>query len=167
MRGFILRKMDNKIILRIITTVIIALPLILFLKSVFTKMLSMRRVDKRMDNDFFNKKWDFVLEMGDLDGFPDTEISIKFRRLLNDQEKAELKLIFKDWYDRCFSEINNIGSEFGGLMHYMGDIQFEGDIMSVWIDFGSVGVEEALNFLFEKLSQWNKGVIDKVVFGIN
>ena len=127
----------------------------------------MRRVDERMNNDPFNKKWDFVFETGDLDGFPDAEISIKFRRLLNDQEKTELKLIFKDWYHRCFRGINNTGSEFGGLMHYMGDIRLEGDIMSVWIDFGSVGVEAALNFLFEKLSQWNKGVIDKVVFGIS
>lgn len=109
--------------------------------------------------------WGYEFVEEDLDGYPDVHMSIELSRSLTEEEQSELKRMVDDWYDRGFKEVDANGSEFGGSMHYMGNVEFNNTEVSLYFDFGTVNAARAVGFFLQKLSDWNNGKIIKFTFG--
>lgn len=109
--------------------------------------------------------WGYKFIEGDLDGYPDAHMSIELSRLLTEEEQSELRQMVEEWHDRGFKEVNAAGSEFGGSMHYMGDVEFNNNKVLLYFDFGSVNTAQAFSFILQRLSDWNNGRIVKFTFG--
>lgn len=161
-------------ILLVFAFLVLGIPLFKLLKGIFLGIkdgLTDPYKEERAENtklwdDLFKKDWGFKFIEGDLDGYPDADILFEFNHSLSKHEQEELKQIFTDWYNRGSEEKNKEGSEFVGLMHFMHDKPKLQDKYGYFgFDFGTVGIERALPDLLQKLSQWNKGKIKKIVFG--
>lgn len=117
--------------------------------------------------DLLSRNWGFVFVQGDLDGFPDANISLEFEKTLDEHDCLKLSQLFNDWYRRGSEDVGNNESEFGdGFMHYMGELEFSDKTVNAWFDFGLVDIERAMEFLLGELSGLNgSNRLMRVVFG--